>query len=257
VAITRQTFDATIYAVGTQEKVSSSTFGGGSFNSTDLLAGDVLVMAVATDNLSATTPTFTVDSNPTECGGWTQITQLARNASAAAGLAVTVFTTTLVSGGVSLMNTPTVTLSGAVVAKVMRIIALRGCSETQRGTVQTANGSSTSPSVVSPSATSGDVVIGVSAAEQNTEITGDSDTTNGSWSSNNETGWTTGGGSAANMSLKMQTKIVSAGGTQTYDTTSANTDWIQVAFVLQPAAVSAFAPPFRNKTRRYYHLLGR
>lgn len=212
----------------------------GSTNVSNLLTGDVLVFCLACDNLSATTPTFdSATGAGAEIGTVTRQVQGARNASAAAGCAFSMWTATMVSDGTSGVVMPTFNLSGAVTARAWSIIALRGASETLRGTVQTANGASTTPQVTSATATTGDVVICGGAFEQNAAVTADSDATNGSWASVTggfETFSTSGGGSAANMTVTTQTKIVTGSGTQSWDVTSASTDWFVAALVLQPAA---------------------
>lgn len=232
-AISRANWTGTADFIFANQTVAGTTIGTAPSTET-ILAGDTIVVAVACDNLGATTPTKTL-TIPANFDSLVEHVDVARNASAAAGTALGLWTCRAViddpnSGGGGSFSCA---LSGSVGARVIGLIALRGTAGGVRGTVQVANGSSTAPSVVSDVAVNGDVVIGVAALEQNSAPTGDSDTTDGSWSTLDSHN-TTGGGSAANQSLAMQTKVVTADGAQTYNLTSANTDWIIAALILTP-----------------------
>jgi len=76
--------------------------------------------------------------------------------------------------------------------------------------------STASPTVTTDSANVGDIVIGFVAAESTTAITGDSDTTNGSWSAQQTT--TAGSGTTGNK-VSSQRKVCIGAGTQSYDPT--------------------------------------
>lgn len=68
---------------------------------------------------------------------------------------------------------------------------------------------------------SGDVVVGYGSAESADTWTGDSDTTNGSWSTQQSTGF---GSGATGMSVISQAKVVNATGAQTYNPTLTSAD---------------------------------
>lgn len=81
-------------------------------------------------------------------------------------------------------------------------------------------GASTStPTVTTDSIPSGGVVIGAGAAETNTSWTGDSDTSDGSWSTAQQKTASHGSGDLYSQSLTTQYKVVTSSGTQTYNPT--------------------------------------
>jgi uncharacterized delta-60 repeat protein len=205
--------------------------------------GDFIVVNVASDNLSATTPTFTA----TDSAGNTYTTQVqgARNASANAGVAGAIITapvtTELASGG-----TITVTCSGAVVNQAAQASSYRGVGGL-RGIVNIANGASTTASVTSNgSALTGDLVLGAAAIESRGSITFDSDTVNGNWSAGHNTISGGGGADASKVQIVDQYKIVTGDGAQTFNLTNANTDWVAMIVAFVPRAVPA--PPTTTLT---------
>ena len=106
-----------------------------------------------------------------------------------------------------------------------------------------ATGTSTTPTIAALSMTSGDAIFGAMANEGNATITADSDTTNGSWSTqqtvNNGTG-------TSGMQVASQYKIVNATGNQTYNLTlSASGDWVIGAIrIREVAAFTGGFDPF-------------
>lgn len=92
--------------------------------------------------------------------------------------------------------------------------------------VSTGNGTgaaSAAPTVTTASVTQGNCVIGMGGAESANTWTGDADTTNGSWSSQQATGFGTG---TSGMSITSQTKVVTVSATQTYNPTLTSADQI-------------------------------
>ena len=105
-----------------------------------------------------------------------------------------------------------------------------------------ATGTSTTPTAAALSMTSGDAIFGAMANEGNATITADTDTTNGSWSTqqtqNNGTG-------TSGMQVASQFKIVNATGNQTYNLTlSASGDWVIGAIRIREVANFIPVDPF-------------
>jgi hypothetical protein len=95
-----------------------------------------------------------------------------------------------------------------------------------------------SPTVTTSSITSGNVVVGGGGAESANTWTGDSDTTNGTWSAQQATGF---GSSTTGMSVTSQTKVVTATATQTYNPTLTSADQILGWIVLTEIARLSYA----------------
>jgi hypothetical protein len=130
--------------------------------------------------------------------------------------------------------TPTVTLSVAIGAHTAAIEEFSGLTLTNRGLASINHSTAGAPSATVTGPLAGDLVVGVSGWETALAITGDSDTTNGSWSAVNSIA-TSGGGDAANILAALQWKIVSADGAQTYNPTGPLTDAGVVLAALQPS----------------------
>jgi len=197
--------------------------------------GDFVIIRASADNLNASTPTFTCADSAT--GGsnvYTTHIQRATNATAAAGVAGTIMATVAVRP-VPAGGTITVTLSGSVTAKSMFARSFTGVLNTLRNAAVSAAGASTAAAVTSGSATIGDLVCGAVAAETRSTPTGDSDTTGGSWQAMEFTPAATGGSDATRTIVTGQYKIATAAGAQTYNNTTANTDWVALIAIFQPA----------------------
>jgi hypothetical protein len=195
-----------------------------------IAVGDLVVVRVSADNLSATTPTFTCADSGTNT--YTVAAQAAVNATAAAGVAgaimATKATTAIATGG-----TITVTLSGAVTAKSAYAESFTGFDITQRSTSVTASATSTAAAVTSGTVNAGDLVIGSVAVQDRTAPTYDSDTLNGLWSTGVNKPSATTGTATSNTEVSGQYKIPNASGAQTYNQTVANTYWVALICVFQ------------------------
>lgn len=119
----------------------------------------------------------------------------------------------------------TVTFSTNVTAKVATLTELIGSTGTPTYvTGATATGTSATPSITTGSITSGNYVFGVTSQEGGGAQTGDSDTTNGTWSTQQHTVTLLTG--VANQGITTQGKVTTGTGAQSYDTTINNTrDW--------------------------------
>lgn len=198
----------------------------------NISVGNLLIVAVAADNLSATTPTFTFSDSKSNT--WTTEAQGAVNATAAAGASGAIGVC-YITAQITTTDTITVTLSGAVTAKALQLLEFSGVLDVERNAAVTTTGTSSTPSVTSGSANIGDLVIGVTAYEDNAAPNSvDTDTTRGSWSTGYGT-FTTGGSAATNIGVSTQYKITTtAAGTQTYNVVlGASTDWVAMAVPLQ------------------------
>jgi hypothetical protein len=108
----------------------------------------------------------------------------------------------------------------------------------------TAGAATGTPTITTSSITSGDLVVGVLAAETNAAITADADTTNGNWSAQiTDTGNT--GTVATSMRVASQAKVVTGTATQTYNPTLTSADVIigWVSFTQIKTSHTTLHPP--------------
>lgn len=143
---------------------------------------------------------------------------------ASAGSTLRIFTSNM-STALTTANTITVNFGSSTTAKSWTLTEIAAAANfiPEYATGNVATGSNTTPTITSTSITSGNVILGAMANEGNATITADSDTTNGSWSTqqtiNNGTG-------TSGMQVASQYKITTGTGTQTYNLTlSATGDW--------------------------------
>lgn len=124
-------------------------------------------------------------------------------------------------------DTITVSLSGiTTVARAWALIEIAPpagyTADPITGTSTGANGASTTPSVTSASLSTDDVLVGGMGAAGNATITADSDTTRGTWSTQQTSGVGVG---AAGAEISSQYKTITSAGTQTYNQTITSADW--------------------------------
>ena len=139
---------------------------------------------------------------------------------AAAGVSTRIYyakvTTALASGdNITVNYSPNTTAKSVAVwkvtvaaGKVLSFIAEDGVT-----------GATANPSRTTPSITNGDLIVAALGAESSGTVTGDSDTTNGNWSS------ATTAQSGGTMLVSTQAKVVTATATQTYNVTLTAADW--------------------------------
>src|SRR6266542_1935782 len=145
------------------------------------VSGNLLVMWIGFDNLSATTPTV---SSISGAGGdsWFLIKVVDSGApSAAAGCRGELWGI-LTTSAYTTSQSFTVTLSGAVVARIAVLAEFSGVTSTIR------SGSASGTGTSAPTATTtggninaGDLILGGGVTEHNANWTADSDTLDGSW----------------------------------------------------------------------------
>jgi hypothetical protein len=134
-------------------------------------------------------------------------------------------------------NTLTWTLPSRV-GKVMRAEHYRQVAHL-RGTAQTAGSAGGTVSVLTTDPVVGDLVLAMSAYEHSaaSTVTGDSDTTNGSWSTQTAE-VASGGTTLAAVKVVSQRKSVTATGNQSYGTsnsTTTNVDTVGIVAVFAPS----------------------
>lgn len=195
--------------------------------------GDLVVVRVAADNLTATTPTITC----ADSGGNTYTSRafLGVNATPAAGV-VGAILAAKATVAVPIGGTITATFSGAIAHKSMYANSFIGFDNTLRVAATTASGTTTAAAVTSGSATAGDLVVGMTAVESRAAPSAyDTDTTNGSWAGSFNKPSATSGTDATCVSANGQYKVVTATGAQTLNHTVAATEWVALACVFQAA----------------------
>lgn len=189
-------------------------------------AGSFGILAVAYDNAGSqgADPFITISDTPVNA--WTtRITVLNDPGAASAGAALRIFTAPIST--LTTANTITVSFGAtSVTAKAWTLVEV---STNVAGAVVSyltgsqATGSGTTQTITTSSITINNLVFGALGQEGNGTRTGDSDTTNGSWSTAQSAGFgtTTGG-----QEIISQYKIVTATGAQTYNpTATALGDW--------------------------------
>ena len=207
--------------------------------------GSMGVLVLAIDNAgsggatSASPTTFTDAKSNT----WTRrINPLYDPAGASAGVETAYYTAPITTALLS-SDSSTITFTGGVsVASsawaFWEMSPAAGFTiEYVTGAAGTGAGSGT-PTVTTSSITSSDIVVGGGGAESADTWTGDADTTNGSWTTQQHAAAGTGN---TGMSVTSQVKTVTATATQTYNPTLTSADqiigWIQLTEVAIPSGM--------------------
>lgn len=201
-------------------------------------AGSMFVVGVASDNpASVTAPTFSTSNNNTG-GTWNFLaTTIGSGVTTTAGSGIWtysfyLYSTVDVPNGTTIS---TITWSASVVARAGVMTAYTGVTGAPYGG-GTAVSTAGTPSKATTSINSGDLVVGIGYGES-ASITGDADTTNGSWDAIDFAG-TSGSTDATNVSVAIQDKIVTAAGIQTYNPTTTADSAVHVgAFAAAPLVI--------------------
>ena len=220
--------------VGTNRGVSGNATAATSLTVTpasNLTAGAFAILCVAYDNSGASgADPFTTITDSVGNTWTSRVNVLNDPGAASAGAALRIFTSKITT--LTTANTITVNFGSSTTAKawtLTEVVSNTGLVPTfvnGTGTAQT----TATPTITTSSITIGNLVLGAAGGEGNGTRTADADTTNGTWSTQQQTGFgtTTGG-----QEITSQFKVVTATATQTYNPTfSASTDncigWIQV-----------------------------
>ena len=204
---------------------------------TSFAVGDVLVVAMAYDNSGGggADPIGAPVITTTPILGSLLSTQSGHNdpGAASAGLATKVvayaIANALSSGtNVNISWTGTVVVRAIVLVKVSSNSGGAVAYRTSSGATGTNYVASAAPALTTPSVNNGELVLCWAGHEYGAAITGDADTTNGTWSSIIAafTGSTTSG-----MSMGVQGKVVTATATQAFNPTGTTSDWIAGALI--------------------------
>lgn len=205
--------------------------------------GDWLVVMVAADN-NGTNGAASLSTSMSDSASNTYLNRggLINQdpGAAAAGATFSMWTckvtAALVLGTITANFSPNTTSKGMIAYRVqpaagedMQFIAV-GAGGTGSGTTQT--GAS------AVSVTNGDIIFCGSAVEANATVTGDSDSTNGNWSTLYQ-GIANTGTTGTSMTCTAQHKTVNATGNQTWTTTTAGAqDWAANYLILRPVAAT-------------------
>jgi len=144
-----------------------------------------------------------------------------------------------------IVPTTNVTLSwtGTVVARAVALMKVSSALYTAYRTNSGATGQNgvavTTVAHTTPSVTNGEGVLCWAAHENGAAITGDADTTNGSWSS---VYGTFNGTGATGMAAYFQSKVVTGTATQSFDPTGTSSDWIVGSLIFTETAVPKIPP---------------
>lgn len=195
--------------------------------------GDWIVVFVSADN-AGTAGAGTISSVTDGRGNtYTQRINQTRTAAGVAndGVSFAVFTGQITAALTS--QSVTINFSASTGSRVAQVYKVTPGAGEAIGwdTFTQASGSGTS-SAVSQSVSNGYLAFGATAWEYGSNAAGDTDTTGGSWSSNQRD--STGIG-ASGGSLVSQYKSVTTTGTQTYNTTQTSTDYVTAIFALRNA----------------------
>lgn len=205
--------------------------------------GNIAVLVLCTDNsgTSGAAPTISAISGPGD-NTWTLRDSDNRTPGSTAldGASLFIYECTVTTQMTSAQNI-SVTLSPSTTAKAWVIIEIAG-AEGGFSASDTVTSSTGGTAITTPLVASGDLVIGIVAGESTWFHTGDTDTTNGSWSSPVR-GITSGGQGATNVQANAEYKIVTAAGAQTFDSITGNNDHI-VAYLVY--AVAPTGPPAQS-----------
>jgi hypothetical protein len=205
-------------------------------------AGTWAVLCIAADNSVSGGATENFTSVTDSLGNvWVERnTAVYDPGTASSGVQGAFYTTNQNAGLLTTGTVITVTFGAATVAKAWTLsqVAPSAGFCIQFSSSGDGTGSATNaPTVTTSSITSGDMVVGACFNEQGTgqAVTGDADTTNGTWSTQQvaEVGTT-----AAGMTVASQYKVVTATATQTYDPTlSVSSDVINAWISLTETAI--------------------
>lgn len=202
--------------------------------------GDWLVAIVAADNAGTNGDPSLSSVSDSQGNTWTQRALINNDPGAAnAGATLGIFTAPVTNALSS--DTVTANFSPNTTCKAIQVYRVQpGSGEAVQFVAADATGTTgnnTTHSAGTVSVTNGDTIFGAAAIEARDAITGDSDTTNGSWSSILSRLADT-GATATSMTCSSQYKTVSSTGNQSWAcTTGANRDSARSYLILRPVVL--------------------
>lgn len=207
-----------------------------------LAVGDVLVVAMAYDNsgTSGADPLTAFAAAPATGAMTVVSTQVGLNdpGAASAGVAARVNAyrvTTAISSGTNI----SISWTGTLVVRAIVLTKVNSNTAGALASYRTNNGAaafpvvaSAAPALTTPSVTNTELVLCWAAHENGANITGDADTTSGSWGTIITT---FNGTTATGIAMGVQGKTVTATATQTFNPTGTSSDWILGALIFTEA----------------------
>lgn len=219
--------------------------------------GAFLWVAIAIANSGSSGVAVSTTSSDNATGGsntWVQATKINRTPGSVAndGVTMAIFYSILVRALVS--KTITVALSPSS-GQGVTIVGEK--AEPDAGEVPSfigagagASGASNAPSITTGSLAVDDVVIGVLGIFSNATVTGDADTTNGSWSS--QIGVTNLG--ANFRQVRAQRKTVTGAGTQTYNPTIGSSQQYAMNYITMNFSAAISGQPYAKRIGGVPHM---
>lgn len=198
-------------------------------------AGSAGVLKLSIDNTGSGGNTAICPASVTDSVGniWTrQISAFQDPGAAGAGVEVAVYVCESLTTQLTSSDNLTLTLGASATAKVAtfdEVIPSSALFKIKYLTGATGSANTANPTITTSSITNGNMVIGFTGSESSGTFTGDSDTTNGSWSVQQTT---VAGSGTSGQNISSQRKVVTATATQTYNVTLAAADrvigWIEL-----------------------------
>lgn len=210
----------------------------------DYNTGSMAILALAYDNSGGggADPFSSITDNVGNT--WTSRQNSLRDPGAAsAGCVLRIFTCNPTSALLaSTIITVTFTVNTTAKSWTLSEVIPAAGSNAEYVTGNVANGASTTPTINTTSITNGNLVFGATSIENTSVITAeDSDTTNGSWVTQQTINAGTG---TTGIQVSSQYKIVTATGTQTYNLTiSTSSDWANGWIEIKETAVDTLYDP--------------
>lgn len=204
----------------------------------NLAAGSMAVLVVVVDNLGSGGSTSCTPTAETDSVGnaYTRVlTRIYDPGAAAAGVEMAIYTAHLSTAFTTGNNLVFDFVTVSPVAKTWTLTEVIPTAGLQMTFLSSACGAvcgsaTATPTVTTVSITSGDAVVAAGGAESTLTWTGDADTTNGSWTNEQEFGVT-------GMSITTQAKVVTGTATQTYNPTLTSADTFVAYIVLDEVAL--------------------
>lgn len=236
----------------TQAGTGNSTTSGTTFSVTPTVSfavNDTVVVCSAHDNRISGVPPYISSVTDSQGNTYSVAAGTKTQGGSTSDRATVAIIWANVTTALSTSDTITITFNGSLAAKAVVIYKVSAASN-KKASLRLAGAGSPLPSTTnfsggSPTMVNGEALIRALAIEDSQTVTGDSDTTRGSWSAAYSA---TALGATATLSMQIftQTKIVTANGTQTWDVTFTTADTATAYGIFEE--VAAFAVLSRTAT---------
>lgn len=237
-----------VTAMSTGNKTAEASTTTGAIGSPVPGVGDLVLVYITADN-AGTSGAAAISSVTDSAGGNTYSVVKSQNQTAGAandGCTVAIYGSVLATGWTASTTTVTVNWSPNVTAKVIQVHFVTGADTTPYSTGANSGSGATYDSLTTASMANGDLIVVNVGNESNTGPAADSDTSNGSWSTNtNSSGGS--GGDATKQAQRVHRKVVTGAGTQQCDgATGASTDWavVYALYTVPSAANPSYTNPY-------------